>query len=144
MTAIEHPKKHLQKMKTRKMKWLPFLLLAAFVLVIPACKDKNEVTNDSSENSVIVGSWRHDFSVGFQIRTFKKDGTGIVQEYDSEYGGIEYTESFTYYYDKTAEQYKIVEQDGKYTYTSTVMYVNQTEMVIVNPDGDAETYYKVN
>lgn len=65
MAAIEHPKKNLQKMKNLKMKWLPFLLLAAFVLVIPACKDKNEVTNDSSANSAIVGSWRHDFSVGF-------------------------------------------------------------------------------
>ena len=134
-------------MKSLKMKWLPFLLLATLVLVLPACKDKNEATDDSSANSAIVGTWRHDFSVGFLIRTFRKDGTGIVQEYeeyDSEHGGIEYTESFTYYYDKTAEQYKIVEQDGKYTYTYTVMYVNQTEMVIVDPDGNAETYYKVN
>ena len=129
-------------MKNLKMKWLPFLLLAAFVLVIPACKDKNEVTNDSSENSVIVGTWRYDFSDdGFIIRTFKKDGNGVYQEYD--HGYIQGTFSFTYYYDKTAEQYKIVEQDGKYTYTSTVMYVNQTEMVIVDEKG-AETYYRVN
>ena len=142
MAAIEHPKKHLQKMKTLKMKWLPFLLLAAFVLVIPACKDKNEVTNDSSENSVIVGTWRYDFGDdGFIIRTFKKDGNGVYQEYDHRY--IQDTFSFTYYYDKTTEQYKIVETDGKYTHTLVVMYVNQTEMVIVDGKG-AETYYRVN
>ena len=131
-------------MKNLKMKSLPFVLLATLILAIPACKDKNEATDDSSANSIIVGSWRHDFSVGFIIMTFKKDGTGITQEYDSEYGGIQYTLPFTYYYDKTTEQYKVVEQDGKYSYTSTVMYVNRTEMVIVDPDGNAETYYKVN
>lgn len=132
-------------MKKITLKLLPVFLLTVMGITFSACEKKEKSSNETAnEASAIVGQWRHDFSVGFIMRTFKKDGSGITQEYDSEQGGIEYTEYFTYYYDENAEQYKIVEKDGSYTYILTVMYVNKSEMVIIDPDGNAEQYYRVN
>lgn len=142
MAVVEQ--KNYAKMKNLKVKWLPLLLFATLVFVVTACNEKNETQNESLVNSIIVGTWRQDFSGGFEILTFKKDGTGTWQEYDSEKGGIQYTESFIYYYDKSTEQYKIIERDEKNnTHIITVMYVNETEMVIIDPDGRAQTFFRV-
>lgn len=100
--------------------------------------------DDKKENEVsLIGTWRHDFSSGYILLIIKSNGTGLMEEYDSASGGIEYTETISYYYDKDKERYMIVERDGEYTYTYPIQYYNETTLVLVNPDGKSETYIRV-
>lgn len=113
------------------------IMSAGFV----SCGDDED---DKKENEVsLIGTWRHDFSSGYILLIIKSNGTGLMEEYDSASGGIEYTETISYYYDKDKERYMIVERDGEYTYTYPIQYFNETTLVLVNPDGKSETYIRV-
>ena len=62
-------------------KWLAMLLAVVFCTGFVSCKDDDDDDNGASGNS-IVGTWRMDFSVGYELMTFRSDGTGILIEYD--------------------------------------------------------------
>ncbi len=103
-----------------------------------SCGDDNNKKNEP-EKASIIGTWRHDFSSGYILLVFKKDGTGYIEEYD--HGRIQYSDPITYYYDKEKERYMIVEPDGDHTYP--VQYFNETTLVLVDPDGKSMTYTRV-
>lgn len=115
-----------------------FTALTSFLFVACDKKDKNE----PSDEKTIVGTWRHDFSVGYQIGVFKDDGTGTMWEYDAEYGGIQWSKTFTYYYVKSSDQYKIVEKGDYNTHVSVATILSKDEMIIINPDEEEEKWYR--
>lgn len=117
---------------------IAFVAICSCILISCDKKDKNE----PSDEKTIVGTWRHDFSVGYQIGVFKDDGTGTMWEYDAEYGGIEWSKTFTYYYVKSSDQYKIVEKGDYNTYVSVATILSKNEMIIINPDEEEEKWYR--
>lgn len=101
----------------------------------------NDDKKNEPEKAAIIGTWRHDFSSGYILLVFKKDGTGYIEEYD--HNSIQYSDPITYYYDDLKERYMIVEADGDHTYTYPVQYYNETTLVLVDPDGYSMTYTRV-
>ena len=121
---------------------MAMLMMALVSVGFASCGDDDNDDKKKEEVS-LVGTWRHDFSSGYILLIFKSNGTGLMEEYDSASGGIEYSEEISYYYDKEKERYMIIEKDGEYTYTYPIQYYNETTLVLVNPDGKSETYTRV-
>lgn len=128
-------------MKKYLLNWMTILMVAIVNVGFVSCGDDDDDKNE--EGISIVGTWRHDFSSGYILLILKSNGKGLLEEYDSASGGIEYSEEITYYYDKEKERYMIIEKDGEYTYTYPIQYYNETTLVLVNPDGKSETYTRV-
>ena len=122
--------------------WSLLVIVVTTVLSISliSCGDDDDKKNEPEKVS-IIGTWRHDFSSGYILLVFKKDGTGYIEEYD--HGSIQYSDPITYYYDDVKERYMIVESDGGHTYTYPVQYFNETTLVLVDPDGKSMSYTRV-
>ena len=57
-------------MRKVMFKWLAMLLAVVFCTGFVSCKDDDDDDNGASGNS-IVGTWRMDFSVGYELMTFR-------------------------------------------------------------------------
>ena len=109
-----------------------------------SCDDNDDATaNETSSNSSFVGLWRHDFSSGYHLMSFNSDNTGYQQEYDESDGKLRKRHDFTWKYIESQRHLEIVESDGD-TDVFTVMYINKTEMEIIDPDGYSNKYLRVN
>jgi hypothetical protein len=128
-------------MKKNCFWFLPVFVITTMLSInFVSCGGDNDKKNEP-EKASIIGTWRHDFSTGYILLVFKKDGTGYIEEYD--HGSIQYSNPIKYYYDDVKERYMIVETDGDHTYTYPVQYYNETTLVLVDPDGKSMTYTRV-
>ena len=119
---------------------LVFVTTTLLSICLVSCGDDDNKNNEPEKVS-IIGTWRHNFSTGYILLVFKKDGTGYIEEYD--HNSIQYSDPITYYYDDLKERYMIVEIDGDHTYTYPIQYYNETTLVLVDPDGKSMTYTRV-
>lgn len=124
---------------------LKFMAMALFVAMLSmsltACSDdddNNDNDKGGSTTSAIVGSWRSNNSEGYEIMTFKKDGTG-TEEWSEK--GEKSVEKFRYVFSESNMMLKVTKEDGEME-IYTVKNLTSTSMVL--DDGDiSETYYKI-
>ena len=116
-------------MRKVMFKWLAMLLAVVFCTGFVSCKDDDDDDNGASGNS-IVGTWRMDFSVGYELMTFRSDGTGILIEYDWESGS--WNETFAWVQnDRTV----ILMWDDGYTDEYYNVSVTSTKLTWTYDDG---------
>jgi len=72
---------------------VPLMVLLFSSFALTSCSDDNKDEPDSSSESV-VGVWRHDFSTGYRLLTFEKNGEYSEVEFDK--AGGNWSESGTY------------------------------------------------
>ena len=116
-------------MRKVMFKWLAMLLAVVLCAGVVSCKDDDDDDNGASGNS-IVGTWRMDFSVGYELMTFRSDGTGILIEYDWESGS--WNETFAWVQnDRTV----ILMWDDGYTDEYYNVSVTSTKLTWTYDDG---------
>lgn len=127
-----------------------FLLLTAFCgsLALSACSNDDDENNNgggSTGNSMLVGTWRHDFSTGYQLITFKSNGTGVMQEYDAADGGWYDPDSFNYSHNLTKNTVFLYFEDGeRVTYQITQLTNSSMSWYNVDWPSDAASWYRQN
>ena len=130
-------------MKKLAFNWLAVLLAVVLSVGFVSCKDDDDDDNGGGGGgataSSIVGTWRQDFSSGYILITFDRDGTGREQEYDTEDGGLAYSDSFSWAQD---DKTIILRYEDGYTDTYTVVSVSSTTLKMTDSDGYTETYVR--
>lgn len=97
-------------MKSLKSVLFVFILLLAGLSFVSCDKDDDEGNGNSGGTSALVGTWRHEFSSGYILVTFKSDGTGSWKEID--YDSESFMDKFDYEYDKKEEVLTLWYEDG--------------------------------
>ena len=130
-------------MKKLAFNWLAVLLAVVLSVGFSSCKDDDDDDNDGGGGGAaagsIVGTWRQDFSSGYVLITFDKDGTGREQEYDTEDGGLAYSDSFSWAQDGNSIFLRY--EDG-YRETYTDVTVSSNTLRWTDEDGYTDTYVR--
>ncbi len=121
------------------MKQLKYFLILFLVpmmaFAFTGCSsDDDDNDGGKKSSSSIVGTWRYNFSTGYQIVTFNSNGTGSMREHDN-YDGMDYTDYFRYSYNKSAGFISVIYDDDDIEYY-TVRSVTSSELIVIDEDGD--------
>ena len=77
----------------------------------------NDGEEKESEVSELIGTWRHDFSTGYELMYLGEDGYGWIEEYDDEDGDGYYDRDyFDYTYDSSSRTLALVFGDDDIDY----------------------------
>ena len=86
----------------------------------------------------LAGTWKKDFSTGYELITFKSNGKGTMKEFDED----EYhEESFSYSYNASKKVLKI-NWDDDYTEEWTVISLTSKKLVVMDEEGNKLTLAK--
>ena len=90
------------KKTVKFLSWMFVVMLAAVSFV--SCGDDDDKKDGDlgggGATKSLIGTWKHTFSSGYIIMTFKADGSGSEFEYDSE--SESWSDVFTYVYDASS------------------------------------------
>lgn len=76
---------------------LTLLMVALFSCSLFSCSsDDDDNVNKEDVQSSIYGTWKYEFSSGYQLLTFYQNGTYLLQEIDYEYDDWSDEGTFTY------------------------------------------------
>lgn len=76
---------------------LTLLMVALFSCSLLSCSsDDDDNDNEEDVQSSIYGTWKYEFSSGYQLMTFNQNGTYLLQEIDDEDGDWSDEGTFTY------------------------------------------------
>lgn len=130
--------------------------MAALSVGIASC-DKEEPEPQKEETkkeetvseSLLVGTWRHNFSSGYSVKCFRANGTGYEQEYDEDDGGLGSKHNFEYTYNEKTGKLKLTYDEGDEiddceTWIYEVVYLTSSTLELEDPDGYSDTYSRVN
>lgn len=105
-------------------KLLYFAFMAMLCCGFVACGSDDD--NGGGDTQSIVGTWKSVFSSGYQLLHFSAGGTGYLQEYDEDDGGLGDKEYFAYSYNERSqkitfmfEEYDEIEIYNVYVLTDT-------------------------
>lgn len=88
--------------------------------------------NDTEEVVSLVGTWKYNFSTGYQLITFKSNGKGTVKEID--YEAEDYEESFTYSYNANSQILRMY-WDGEDPSEWQVVSNTSNKLVLIDENG---------
>lgn len=111
------------------------LLVPMMAVAFTGCSsDDDDNDGGKKSSSSIVGTWRYNFSTGYQIVTFNSNGTGSMREHDN-YDGMDDTDYFRYSYNKSAGLISIIYDDDEMEFF-TVRSVTSSELIVSDEDGE--------
>lgn len=116
-------------------------MLLGLAFCVTSC-DKDDDSDSSSASAGFVGTWRSDFSTGYQLMTFKANNTGTFLEID--YASTNYSYTFTWNYNPSSQKLRIIDEDG-YIEDYLVILLTRDQAIIQYDDGyeRLETWYRV-
>ena len=121
-----------------------FLLLLGFSLsTIQACGSDDEEDEEPTIKNELVGTWKSYFSTGYHVKCFRVDGTGYRQEYDEADGGWHDKKEFDYTYYKESGKLILTDKEENKTHIYKVISLSSEILELEDPDGDLDTYYRV-
>lgn len=112
------------------------LLAIGLAMNLSSCNNESSVEN---EKVPFLGTWRLDFSSGYQLMTFKANHTGSIAEID--YAAHNWSDLFTWKYLPSSQKLVLLyeEEDEEIDYTIINITANQ---MILHFD-DTEIWYRV-
>lgn len=128
-----------------------FLISFLLVFYLSACgsDSKNEPSNDPSQVS-IVGTWRcinndqdEDLDDYYVQYVFKKNGTGLAQEWASINGVTTCIDEWPMSYNYDSKKMTLTMIIGEHTYKYDVELLSATQLVLIDGN-DTEIYTRVN
>lgn len=124
-----------------RIKTLALLAILFMGLSFVSCSsDDNDDDGGNKTEFVesLVGTWKKDFSTGYELITFKSNGKGTMKEFDID----EYHEdSFSYSYNASKKVLKI-NWDDDYTEEWTVISLTSKKLVVMDEEGNKLTLTK--
>ena len=128
-------------------KFFFFLLIGFSLCIMHACDDDNKIIenpdNKPDIKNELVGTWKYYFSSGYKVKCFNSDGTGYKQEYDEADSGWHSKDEFNYTYYKESGKLIITDKEENKTSIYKVISLTSEILELENPDGDLDTYYRV-
>lgn len=109
----------------------------------PTIKDDSTIKEDSIIKNELIGTWKSYFSTGYQVKCFRADGTGYRQEYDEADGGWHDKKEFDYTYYKELGKLILTDKEETKTYIYKVISLSSEVLELEDPDGNLDTYYRV-
>ncbi len=92
------------------------------------------------ETTSVVGTWTYSYGNGDYDRVvFRSDGSGYWEEY-SNADRQSYTDPFTYTYNPTRKELKILFSGESYTDVYTVVSLSKSKLVLEDEDGERYTF----
>lgn len=111
-----------------------------FAVVGCSSDDKDDDGGNNTEVvESLVGTWKYNFSTGYQLITFKSNGKGTVKEID--YEAEDYEESFTYSYNPDTQILKMYWEDEEASEWQVVSLTSK-KLVVIDEDGELMTCTK--
>ncbi len=131
-------------MKKLMSSWLAMLLAAVLCAGFVSCKDDDDDKQDGTPEGLIdsdkesgmsvslIGTWKCSYSGGYELLTFRSDGTGVYFDYDEDYGSDR--ETFTWMQNNG----KLILIFGGEKETYTIVSVTSTKLTLMFDDEDEE------
>ena len=116
---------------------MTILMVAIMSVGFMSCSKDDDVKKEDTAS--LVGTWRYDFSSGYDLLTFDQNGTVRVQEYDN--GEWEMDKVYRYTYSNGILRWMY--EDGEVRETIEVISLSDTKLVLKDwPDDGEYTFVK--
>ena len=126
-------------MKTKLLSLLVILFMGFSVVSCSSDNKDDDGGNDTEEVVSLVGTWKYNFSTGYQLITFMSNGKGTMKEID--YEAEDYEESFTYSYNANSQILRMY-WDGEDPSEWQVVSITSTKLVLIDEAGKIMTCTK--
>lgn len=120
-------------MKKNLLNWITILMVAIVSVGFVSCGDDDDEDEKKIDEVTIIGTWRLDYSSGYELLTFNSNGKGTLSEYN--YEGkkeiLDEIEAFDYIFNESTMTLRILAGDEVEIWK--VESLTSTQMII---DGD--------
>lgn len=120
-------------MKKNLLNWMTILMVAIVSVGFVSCGDDDDEDEKKIDEVTIIGTWRLDYSSGYELLTFNSNGKGTLSEYN--YEGkkeiLDEIEAFDYIFNESTMTLRILAGDEVEIWK--VESLTSTQMII---DGD--------
>ncbi|MBE6196504.1 MAG: hypothetical protein E7137_05350 [Rikenellaceae bacterium] len=113
---------------------------------ITSCDKDNEESTDSAS---LIGTWRHDFSSGYQLMTFNSNFHGSIYEVD--YAAHNWSDSFTWKYTPASSDLVLFSDEEHEVETYKVILLTNDVLILQyyvydeygKDEDEPDTWYRV-
>lgn len=120
-------------MKKNLLNWMTILMVAIVSVGFVSCGDDDDVDEKKIDEVTIIGTWRCDYSDGYELLTFNSNGKGTYSEYyyEGKKEILDEIEAFDYIFNESTMTLRILAGDEVEIWK--VESLTSTQMII---DGD--------
>lgn len=120
-------------MKKNLLNWMTILMVAIVSVGFVSCGDDDDEDEKKIDEVTIIGTWRLDYSSGYELLTFNSNGKGTLSEYyyEGKKEILDEIEAFDYIFNESTMTLRILAGDEVEIWK--VESLTSTQMII---DGD--------
>lgn len=120
-------------MKKNLLNWMTILMVAIVSVSFVSCGDDDDEDEKKIDEVTIIGTWRCDYSDGYELLTFNSNGKGTYSEYyyEGKKEILDEIEAFDYIFNESTMTLRILAGDEVEIWK--VESLTSTQMII---DGD--------